>query len=94
MNQHAGSVTRVAADGHVLATIDIGPRIEGGDIAFGGGFVWVQPGGLLLVQIDPATDAVVAEYGPRSGSGSVAADDAAVWVSAHDVNAIWRLPLR
>ena len=94
MNQHDGSVTRVAADGEVLSTIEIGPRIEGGDIAFGGGFVWVQPGGLLLIQIDPATDAVMAEYGPRSGSGSVAADDAAVWVSAHDAKAIWRLPLR
>lgn len=94
MNQHDGSVTRVAANGEVVGTIEVGPRIEGGDITSGGGSIWVQPGGLLLVQIDPATNRVVAEYGPRSGSGGVAADADAVWVSAHDVEAIWRLPLR
>lgn len=93
MNQRDGSVSRVSAAGEVLGTTTVAPRIEGGDIAVGGGSVWVQPGGELLVQLDPATGAVVAEYGPRSGSGSVAADDAAVWVSAHDVEAVWRLPL-
>ena len=94
MNQHDGSISWVSAAGTVLGTTRIADRIEGGDIAFGGGSVWVQPGGQLLVQLDPSTGEVVAEYGPRSGSGSVAADDAAVWVSAHDVNAVWRLPLR
>lgn len=93
MNQRDGSVTRVAADGSVVATIKLSAPIQGGDIAVGGGSVWVQPGGDLLVQIDPATNEVVATYGPRSGSGSVAADGRAVWVSAHDVEAIWRLPL-
>lgn len=93
MNQRDGSVTRVAADGSVITTIDVSPPINGGDIAVGGGSVWVQPGGDLLVRIDPATNAVVATYGPRSGSGGVAADDHAVWVSAHDVESIWRLAL-
>jgi hypothetical protein len=94
MNQRDGSISRVSAAGTVLGTTTIADRIEGGDIAFGGGSVWVQPGGQLLVQLDPSSGEVVAEYGPRSGSGSVAADDAAVWVTAHDVNAVWRLPLR
>ncbi len=94
MNQRDGTVTRVAADGSVVATVKVSPPIEGGDIAVGGGSVWVQPGGELLVQVDPATNQVVATYGPRSGSGSVAADADAVWVSAHDVESIWRLPLR
>ncbi len=94
MNQRDGSVSKVSPAGTVLATTKVAPRIEGGDIAVGGGSVWVQPGGQLLVRLDPATGAVVAEYGPRSGSCSVAADDAAVWVSAHEVEAIWRLPLR
>ena len=94
MNQADGSVTRLASDGSVVATIKVSPPIEGGDIAVGGGSVWVQPGGELLVQVDPRANRVVATYGPRSGSGGVAADDEAVWVSAHDVEAIWRLPLR
>lgn len=94
MNQRDGSISRVSAAGEVLGTTKIADRIEGGDIAVGGGSVWVQPGGQLLVQLDPSNGEVLAEYGPRSGSGSVAADDAAVWVSAHDVSAVWRLPLR
>jgi len=93
MNQHDGSISRVSAAGMVLGTTKVADRIEGGDIAAGGGSVWVQPGGLLLVQIDPSSGNVVARYGPPSGSGGVAADDAAVWVSAHDVSAVWRLPL-
>lgn len=93
MNQRDGSVTRVAPDGTVVATIAVSGPIDGGDIAVGGGSVWVQPGGDLLIQVDPASNAVVATYGPPSGSGSVVADDNAVWVSAHDTESIWRLPL-
>ena len=94
MNQRDGTVTRVAPDGTVEATIAAsdGP-IEGGDIAVGGGRVWVRSWRELVVGIDPATNTVVERYGPVSGSGSVVADDEALWVSAHDVEAIWRLPL-
>lgn len=93
MNQRDGAVTRVAPDGTVVATIAVSAPIDGGDIAVGGGSVWVQPGGELLIQVDPVTNAVAATYGPPSGSGSVVADDTAVWVSAHDTESIWRLPL-
>jgi hypothetical protein len=31
---------------------------------------------------------------PSAGSGGVAADDDAVWITAHDVTTIWRLLLR
>lgn len=36
MNQRDGSVSRVAPDGSVVATIDVSAPIEGGDIAVGG----------------------------------------------------------
>lgn len=95
LDQDAGSVSKIdPATNTVSATIDIGAPVEGGDIAVGGGFVWARGNPTLLVKIDPKTDTVVAVYGPPSGSGSVAADDAAVWVSAHDIDTIWRLPLR
>ena len=45
----------------------------------------------VVAKIDPATDTVVARYGPAGGSGSVAADDRAVWITAHDILRIWRL---
>lgn len=94
MNQGDGSVSRVDAAGNVKATIKVSDvPIEGGDIAVGGGSVWVRIEQDLVVRIDPATNTVTDRYGPPSGSGSVAADDTAVWVSAHDTSSLWRLPL-
>jgi virginiamycin B lyase len=94
MNNGDGSVSHVdPATDEVVATMDVGGAVDGGDIAVGGGFVWARVTDGLLVQIDPATNAVVARYGPRSGSGSVGADRASVWISAHDVSAVWRLSL-
>ena len=95
MNQGDGSVTRVDRAGAVVATIQVSDvPIQGGDIAVGGGAVWVRTEQDLVVRIDPTTNAVTARYGPPSGSGSVAADDDALWVSAHDTASVWRLPLR
>jgi virginiamycin B lyase len=95
MNERDGTVSRIdPATDAVTATILVTPvPVQGGDIAVGGGFVWARISDQLVAQIDPTTDEVVARYGPPAGSGSVAADDAAVWISAHDVNAVWRLPL-
>jgi virginiamycin B lyase len=78
----------------VVATIPVGEgSITGGDIAVGGGYVWARVSDSLVAQIDPATDEVVARFGPPAGSGSVAADEDAVWISAHDVNTVRRLSL-
>jgi hypothetical protein len=45
------------------------------------------------VRIDPRDNTVTETYGPPSGSGAVTVGDDAVWVSAHDINRVWRLPL-
>jgi hypothetical protein len=78
----------------VTATVkvDDGP-IDGGDLAIGGGYVWARVSSWLVTKIDPTTARVVARYGPAAGSGSVAADEVAVWVSAHDADLVYRLPL-
>lgn len=94
MNNGDGTVSHVDPDGKVVATIVVSPGpVDGGDIAAGGGFVWARISSALIAKVDPNTDLVVATYGPRSGSGSVAADGSAAWVSAHDVQSVWRLPL-
>jgi virginiamycin B lyase len=95
MNQVDGTISRIdPATNTVVATIQLGEQVEGGDIAVGGGFVWLRGSRTLLFQIEPDTNEVVAVYGPESGSGSVAADNAAIWITAHDISTIWRLPLR
>jgi hypothetical protein len=68
-------------------------QIDGGDIAVGGGSVWARVSSSLVVRIDPGSNVPTAVYGPASGSGSAAADASAAWISAHDVNSVWRLPL-
>lgn len=95
MNQIDGTISRIdPATNTVVATIELGEQVNGGDIAVGGGSVWLRGSRTLLFQIEPSVNQVVAVYGPESGSGSVAADNAAVWITAHDITTIWRLPLR
>jgi YVTN family beta-propeller protein len=91
-----GTVSRVdPRTNRVVATItvDSGP-VDGGDLAVGGGYVWARVSSWLVSEIDPATNTVVARYGPGSGSGSVAASSTALWISAHDVDQVYRVPLR
>lgn len=94
-NNTDGTVSRVdPATDQVTATIVVDSgAIDGGDLTVGGGYVWARVSGSLVAQIDPATNLVVARIGQPQGSGSAAADDAAVWISAHDRNVVYRVPL-
>ena len=95
MHNVDGTVSRVdPASNKVIATIQVDEgNVNGGDIQVGGGYVWARVSSALVSQIDPRTNTVVARYGPASGSGAVAADTEAVWITAHDVDAVYRLPL-
>ena len=95
MNEGDGTVSRIdPATDSVTATIVVATRpVQGGDIAVGGGSVWARISDQLVARIDPASNEVVARFGPPAGSGSVAADDEAAWISAHDINVVFRLPL-
>jgi len=94
LNQRDGSVTRLDPQtAKVVARIDAGVFGEGGDMTVGGGWVWPRGANALLTRIDPRTNAVAERYGPQSGSGADIVCYDAVWVSAHDVTTVWRLPL-
>jgi len=95
MNQIDGSVAHVDPKiNEVVATIPVDSAgIEGGDLTVGAGYVWLRGTNELVAQIDPATDTVIARYGPPQGSGSASAGGGVLWISAHDVTSLYRLPL-
>ena len=84
-------ILRDAKTNEVVATIEVGVPGPGGDIAAGEGAVWVRGTRVLLSVIDPKTNQVIKRFGPARGSGAVRAGGGNVWVSAHDVNRVWRL---
>ena len=95
LNQGDGTVSRIdPATNTVSATILANAAGGGGDIAAGGGMVWVRARRALLSVIDPRDNRVVRRYGPSAGSGAVRADSARVWVTAHDIQHVWVLPAR
>ena len=92
LDQGDGTVSRVDPAGNMLAaTIAAEVPGTGGDIAVGAGRVWVRATGTALSIIDPATNQVVARYGPPCGSGAVRANERVVWVTAHDIQTVWVL---
>jgi YVTN family beta-propeller protein len=94
LNQGDGTVTRIdPATNQVLATIEAGVSGPGGDIAVGGGRVWVRAEKVLLTVIDPRSNRIVHRFGPPAGSGAVRVGPQSVWVSAHDVTTMWELYL-
>jgi virginiamycin B lyase len=93
LNQGDGSVTRIDPTTGKATNVDAGVPGEGGDLTVGGGSVWARGSDKLLARIDPKRNQVVEPDGPSSGSGAVIVGAGAVWISAHDVDTVWRLPL-
>jgi virginiamycin B lyase len=94
INQDDGTVSRIDPETDaVVATVRVSDgRIPGGDIAAGDGAVWVRTATELATAIDVATDEVVRVLGPATGSGSIAVTPGAVWITAHDVREVYRVP--
>ena len=90
--QGDGSVTRInPRNNRTVASIPLGMVGGGGDIAAGGGRVWVRGKKVLLASIDPATNRVAEIFGPPAGSGAVRVAGDLIWVTAHDSKVVWVL---
>ena len=102
MNSGDSTVSRVdARTNREVARIKLGDGAGGGDIAVGAGRVWVRSYQILLAEIDPTTNRVVARYREPAGttfgaygSGAVRVLGRSVWLSAHDVDSLWRISVR
>ncbi len=84
LNQGDGSVTKIDRVARkVVATIAVGVPGGGGEITFGGGFVWVTVFDLPLTKIDAHSDKVIRQWVGRGGDAV-----------RHGFNSIWLSNLR
>ena len=96
MAQSAGALCRIdPADNRLVGCTVIDPGgVDGGDLTVGNGFVWFRGTEALVAQVDPKTGKVVRRIGPGEGSGSAGAGSGQLWISAHDVSKLYRVPVR
>jgi virginiamycin B lyase len=95
MAQSAGAVCRIDPAGNRLVgcTVIDPAGVEGGDLTVGNGFVWFRGTEAVVAQVDPKSGRIVRRIGPGEGSGSAAAGSGQLWISAHDVSKLYRVPV-
>ncbi|HEV3037619.1 MAG TPA: DUF5074 domain-containing protein [Candidatus Angelobacter sp.] len=92
LSQSDGSVSRInPATNKVIASIPAGVPGAGGDIASGGGYIWVAASGTPVMRIDPKTNTVVDQYGNYKGADAIRFGYGAVWVSDHGKGDLWKI---
>jgi virginiamycin B lyase len=93
LNQGDGTVSRVdAKTGKLLATIPAGIPGLGGEIAYGGGFVWATVFGYPITRIDPAKNQVVQQWVGKGGD-SIRYAHGSIWLTFLMDAKVWRLKL-
>jgi streptogramin lyase len=77
------SVQRIEAEsGNLLATIQTGLPTNSGEIATGGGYVWVSMKGVPITQIDPRTNTLLHKFiGGRGIGGFVRYGAGSLWIA-------------
>jgi virginiamycin B lyase len=93
LNQADGTVTRIDPRSGRAGTHDISVHGSGGAIAAQGRWLGARGAERLLARVDQRDGQVVERYGPKAGDGAVAVGFGAVWISAPEIDTLWRLPL-
>ncbi|MER8819672.1 hypothetical protein NKH70_07570 [Mesorhizobium sp. M0991] len=89
LNQGDGTVQRIdGKTGELLATIEADAAGKGGDIAAGGGFVWVSTILVPVIRIDPNTNSFSGKFkrpfGVYLGDG-IRYGDGSLWISGNSI---------
>ena len=74
----------------VSKTIDLGVLGTGGQMAFGGGYLWVTQPGFPLARIDAKTETVIQQF-TGEGGGAIAVSPGAIWLSNIKTGTVWRI---
>lgn len=92
LTQSDGNVTRIdPATNKVVAVIPVHVPGKGGEICYGGGFIWVTMDGTPVTRIDPATNKVIDQYGNYPKADAIRYGFGAIWVSDHGKGELWRV---
>jgi YVTN family beta-propeller protein len=92
LSQSDGSVSRIdPATNKVVAVIPVHVPGKGGEICYGGGFIWVTMDGNPVTRIDPEKNKVVDQYGNYPKADGIRYGFGSVWVSDHGKGDLWRI---
>jgi streptogramin lyase len=92
LSQSDGSVARIdPATGSVKAVIKVNVPGGGGDIAAGGGCIWVAAAGTPLTRIYAASGSIAGQYGNYKGADAIRYGFHAVWISDHGKGDLWKI---
>jgi virginiamycin B lyase len=92
LSQSDGSVSRIdPVTNKVVALIAAHVPGKGGEICYGGGFIWVTMDGNPVTRIDPARNKVVDQYGNYSKADAIRYGFGSAWVSDHGKGDLWRI---
>ena len=92
LSQGEGTVQRIdGKSGELLATIAADAKGEGGDIAVGGGSVWITTMLVPVIKIDPQTNSLVGKFKRPRGvylGDAIRYGDGSLWISGNSVSRI------
>jgi virginiamycin B lyase len=91
-NRYDGSVSRIdPATNREVARIAAWAPTLAGDIAAGGGAVWLSVNGMPVTRIDPGTNTVTHQYVGGDGVDAIRWGAGALWVADHALGQLWRI---
>jgi virginiamycin B lyase len=91
-NRYDGSVSRIdPATNREVSRISAWAPTLAGDIATGGGAVWLSVNGMPVTRIDPNTNAVTHQYVGGDGIDAIRWGAGALWVADHALGQLWRI---
>jgi virginiamycin B lyase len=91
-NRSDGSVSRIdPSTNREVARIEAHAPTRAGDIAAGGGAVWLSVDGKPVTRIDPKTNAVTHQFIGGTGADAIRFGLGSVWVADHRIGELWRI---
>jgi streptogramin lyase len=95
LSQSDGSVSRLdPVKNKVSAVIPAQVPGAGGEICYGGGFIWVTMNGTPVTRINPARNRVLDQYGNYKNADAIRFGFGSIWVSDHGKGDLWRIDPR